>query len=180
MARTLQKQESKKYGIEATRPFLMFQMQLDSNRHVIPGLNKGRMSLWDLDEEKLIQRWVFTSSYDGKQNVYSWKEYRGLCPPNYDAPGWKMYRVPTNLIIQPGQPVEEGFLVYESKDCSMCKMDVTKGVKRTEIMIHEDKGNDGSYGCLVAPRDEWNDFKKVFLETCHRHQEIPLGVMYSW
>ena len=162
-------------------PILLFQMQLDSNRHVIPGLNRGRLSLWEMGRaKKLIQRWVFTSSYNGKQGVFDWKKRGGLCPPQNDMPGWKMFQVPTKLIIQPGQPVDRGFLIYESSDNKACEMNTVSGTKRSEIMIHEDKNSPGSFGCLVAPTGEYKDFEEIFVGTCEQHSTVPLGVLYSW
>ena len=50
-----------------------------------------------------------------------------------------MFLVPTKLIIQPGLPVDRGFLIYESSDNKACEMNTVSGTKRSEIMIHEDK-----------------------------------------
>ena len=155
-------------------------MQLDSKKHVIPGLNQGRLSLWDMDKQVLVQRWVFTSSYNGKQNIYDWKKRGGLCPPNNDMPGWKMYQVPTNLIVQPGQPVDRGFLIYESCENNKCVMNTVSGATRSEIMIHEDKNNPGSMGCLVGKSGEYKDFEEIFLGCCKDKKTVPLGVLYSW
>ena len=158
------------------KPFLMFQMQVDSSRHVIPGLNRGRLSLWDFDLGN-IYRWVATSSYDGKQKTGDWGVRNGLHPPNYDMAGAKWFYLKTKLIVQPGQPVDEGYLPFY-KGSNTWK--TLNGETRSQIMFHEDKNSPGSYGCIVMAKGEWECFKDVFSKCCGHLESVKYGVMYAW
>lgn len=167
-------QMPKRYKL--SKPFLIFQMQVDSSRHVIPGLNKGRLSLWDYDLGNIF-RWVATSSYNGKQGTGDWGKRNGLHPPNYDMNNSDWFYLKTNLIIQPGQPVDEGYLpIYQGSNT----WKTLSGGTRSQIMFHEDKNGPGSYGCIVLPKKEWESFKCVFKDCCGHLDKVPYGVMYSW
>lgn len=158
-------------------PFLMFSMQLDTQGCAIAGLNKGRLSLWDYKRQSLIQRWVFTTSIETKQLPGGWQQRGGICPPTSEMPALKMYNVLTKRFLQPGQPVDDGFLVQHS---SQTQFATSAGTVRSEIMIHEDKNAPGSLGCFVALRDEYLDFAKVFVESCGQLNSVPLGVIYTF
>ena len=167
-------QTPKKYKLQ--HPFLMFQMQIDSTRHVIPGLNRGRLWLWDF-KLGCIFRWVATCSYNGKQDVGDWNQTGGLHPPNYAMDNSDWFYIKTNLIVQPGQPVDEGFLpIYHNSNT----WKTLQGATRSQIMFHEDKGSPGSYGCIVMAKGEWECFKSVFKYCCGHLNEVPYGVIYSW
>lgn len=157
-------------------PFLMFNMQLDSSRHVIPGVNRGRVSLWDY-ELGCIYRWVATSSYNGKQNVDDWQEIGGLHPPNFSMPNSEWFYLDTKLIVQPQQIVKQGYLPFYKGSNTWKQIE---GKTRSQIMWHETMSNGGSYGCIVFPKAEWESFKKIFRETCGHLESVRYGVMYSF
>jgi hypothetical protein len=164
--------------LKCDKPFLMFQMPLDSGSQNILGLNMGRLSLWDY-EHGLIHRWVATSSHNGKQNWADWEKTGGVHPTNYSMDDAEWFQLETKLIIQPGCPVEEGFLPkYKGKNTWI----TLKGNTRSEIMFHEDANaisNPGSMGCVVMLKGEWENFKTVFKTCCGHLQSVPYGVLYS-
>lgn len=161
------------------KPLLIFSLPLDSERNVIPGLNRGRLVLVDYDRG-FIQRWVFTSSYEQLQKVSDWEVTGGVIPPNFAMNGFEWFKVPTKLIVQPGQPVDEGYLVLYNGSNTFTTIN---GNIRSEVMFHCDKNYKsapGSRGCLVALPDEWEDFKQVFKEACGHLSDVKLAVIYTY
>lgn len=158
---------------------LVFSMVLDSERCVIPGLNRGRLAL--IDKEGLIQRWVCSSSYDGKQKVNDWTKRGGIIPPTSSMPGLKHWEFHTRLIVQPGQPVTEGYLITH---CGSIEYRTTEGSTRSEIMVHDDANrdtNEGSAGCVVTMNtSEWVDLKRVVLESVSHIKTIPMFSIYTY
>jgi hypothetical protein len=170
---------SNKYRKCGEHPMLMFFMQLDSTRLVLPGLNRGRMFLFD--EIGLIGRWVFTSSYDGKQNVNDWNKTGGVIPPTSSMPEMKFWEFHTKRLIQPGQAVDDGFLItFDGKTSYTTK----EGGKRSEIMVHDDKNrktNEGSYGCPVGmTTEEYLDFCLGISQSVSHLKTIPFLSAYSF
>lgn len=160
-------------------PTLFFNMPVDQKGgQIIAGLNKGRLSLWDSLGQ--IGRWVFSSSYDGRQSVNDWNLKGGLIPPTSEMPGQLWYEMSTKLIVQPGQPVPEGFLIYYKGSNDFTTV---KGASRSQIMLHEDSNyrtSPGSYGCVVALRDEYVSFRDAFIESCGHLKIVRFGVVYSY
>lgn len=160
-------------------PILFFGMPVDQKGgQVISGLNRGRLSLWD--DLGLVGRWVFTSSFDGRQSVNDWNVRGGIIPPNFTLSGQLWYSMGTKLIQQPGQPVAEGFIIYYKGSNTWI---TDKGVTRSEIMLHGDtnwQSSPGSYGCLVALPEEYSSFKKDFLASCGHLEKVRLGVTYTY
>lgn len=160
-------------------PLLTFFMPLDSQRHVIPGLNTGRIFL--TDEDGAIGRWVVTSSYDGKQKFGDWNSRGGVIPPTHAMPGSRYWEFHTKRIIQPGQPVDDGFLVTFDGKVTYKTVD---GATRSEIMVHDDtnrRTNPGSAGCIITKSTkEWEDFCKGIKESVSHLTKIPLFVAYSF
>lgn len=160
-------------------PTLYFNMPVDQQGgQIVAGLNKGRLSLWD--DLGQIGRWVFTSSYDGRQKVNDWNLTGGLIPPTSEMPDNLWYEIGTKLIVQPGQPVPEGFIIYYKGSNDFT---TKKGVTRSQIMLHPDsnyKNSPGSYGCIVGLPDEYNSFRDAFIEACKHLNRVRLGVVYSY
>jgi hypothetical protein len=170
-------QKAKLYKLN--KPLLIFALQLDSNQNVIDGLNQGRLTLFDY-ELGYIHRWVATSSFDGKQKVGDWEKTGGVHPPNYSLDDADWFKLDTKLILQPGQPVPEGYLPKYKKSNDWQTL---KGNGRSQVMIHCDENyrtNPGSYGCIVMQPSEWEDFKKTIKETCGHLADIPYGVIYTF
>ncbi|NJM22671.1 MAG: hypothetical protein HC907_30165 [Richelia sp. SM1_7_0] len=158
------------------KPLLFFSMQLDSNKHVIPGLNTGRLSLWDY-ELGMIYRWVATSSYASRQSVNNWNITGGIHPPNQVMLGSNWFHLKNTRIIQPGQPVDDGFILYYNGSNNW---QTVSGAKRSQIMLHEDKERNGTYGCIGMSKSEYDSFTSVLEETCEKDIMIPMGISYSW
>lgn len=158
-------------------PFLIFCMPLDTPTANIQNLNPGRLTLWDLSQKKQIQRWVFSSSLESRQSIGSWNQVGGLCPPNTAMPGMKMYEVSTKRQIQPGEPVDDGFVILFDDNV---EFSTNEGTTRSQIMIHEDKGAPGTLGCLGGSRSEYTDFANVFVDSCGHLATVPLGVIYTY
>lgn len=165
--------------IKCNQPILFFCMQLDGNGSTIPGLNDGRLSLWDY-EQGLIHRWVATSSISSKQGIRDWEVRGGVHPPNYAMPDNDWFYVDTKLIIQPGQRVERGFIhLYKESNY----WTTNKGNQRSEVMLHPDENyqqSPGSEGCIVMKPKEYEEFEKIFLDCCQQHSKVRLGVMYTF
>ena len=165
--------------LKCNQPFLIFSMQLDTPGHVITSLNQGRLVLYDYDLG-YIHRWVATSSFDGRQNLGDWERTGGIHPPNYQMPGAMWFDLNMNLIKQPGQPVDEGYIVYYKKSNNFKTL---KGNNRSQIMVHADKNwttNPGSYGCIVFKPNEWEDFKRVMNACCGHLDSVRYGIMYTF
>lgn len=161
--------------LKLKQPILMFQMPVDSSSRRIPGINQGRLSLWDY-EHGLIYRWVATSSHDGKQDWGDWEQRGGVHPPNFAMSGAEWFWLDLKLIIQPGQPVDEGYLpLYNGSNT----WKTLKGNTRSQIMFHEDKPPIGSLGCIVMSKSEWESFKSVIKACCGDLDKIRYGVLYS-
>ena len=160
-------------------PLLLFTMGLDSNRHVIPGLNRGRLALFD--DEGLIQRWVATSSYDKLQGIDDWNERGGIMPPTSAMPGMKYWEFHTRRLIRPGMEVDDGFLITFDGATSYV---TNTGARRSELMVHDDTNrttNPGSFGCPVTmSKTEWDDFCRVILQSVSHLSAINMAVTYSW
>ena len=158
-------------------PTLFFCSQLDVN-NVTPGYNKGRLNLYD--DLGHIGHWVFSTTIESRQTAKSWEQTGGAITPNFELDGGEWFTVPTKLIVQPGQPVAEGYIVlYKGSNSWKGK----NGVTRSEIMIHEDSNyttSPGSLGCLVAVPDEWKDFKQVFKDSCCHLESVRLAVSYTY
>lgn len=163
---------------KASNPKLIFFMPLDSSRAVLPGINRGRMVL--IDDLGVIGRWVFTSSYDGKQASGDWNKTGGVAPPSWAMPGGKFWEFHTKRLFQPGQPVDDGFLITFNSSTSYKTVD---NATRSELMVHDDKNrktNLGSYGCPVAlTTEEYLDFCLGIKESVDE-EIIPLVVLYSF
>ena len=121
-----------KYREARTNPLLMFFMQLDSDRCVIPGLNRGRMLLLDIEGE--IGHWVFSSSFDGRQKINDWNKPGGVIPPISSMPGRKFWEFHTKRLYQPGQAVDDGFLITFNNQTSY---ETVEGGERSELMVHK-------------------------------------------
>jgi len=160
-------------------PTLFFNMPVDQQGgQIIAGLNKGRLSLFD--DLGMIGRWVFTSSFDGRQKVNDWELVGGLLPPTSAMPGQLWYEVGTNLIKQPGQPVDEGFIIYYKGEI---EFKTAKGSSRSQLMIHKDsnyKTAPGSYGCLVGLEEEYVDMRDTFIQACGHLKRVRMGGVYSF
>lgn len=160
-------------------PSLIFSMPVDNpGGQVIAGYNRGRLAL--VDDLGLIGRWVFSSSYDGKQKVNDWNTTGGIIPPTSEMPGNLWYEISTKLIKQPGQPVPEGFIIYYKGSNTFV---TTKGARRSEIMLHPDsnyKSAPGSYGCLVALPNEYEGFRDAFIEACKHLEHVRMIVLYTY
>lgn len=158
---------------------LIFTMPLDVDGKVIPDLNRGRLAL--VDSKGLIQRWVCTTSIETRQSSNGWNQTGGVIPPTSSMPGLEHWTVNTKLLVQPGQPVDEGFLVLYRGSTSYT---TTEGTTRSEIMIHNDKNRSsspGSLGCIVTMNDnDWADLKRVMKESVGHLDSIPLFVIYTW
>jgi hypothetical protein len=168
-----------KYRKAVGNPLLIFFMQLDSSKCVIPGINRGRLVL--LDDEGQIGRWVFTSSYDGKQNVNDWNKTGGVIPPTSSMPGGKYWEFHTKRLIQPGQPVDDGFLLtFDGKTTYT----TVEGGTRSEIMVHNDANRGkalGSYGCPVGmTTEEYEDYCLCVSESISHLKTIRMASMYSF
>lgn len=150
-------------------------MPLDSGKLKIPGLNQGRLSLWDY-EHGLIYRWIATTSHDGRQGWEDWEKIGGVHPPNYSMPMADWFWLETKLIIQPGQPVSEGYL---PKYLANNTWTTLKGNVRSQIMFHEDENAPGSMGCIVMSKKEWVSFKSVMSACCGHLDKVRYGVIYS-
>jgi hypothetical protein len=159
--------------------FLMFAMQLDSNQNVIPGLNQGRLTLWSF-KHGYLGRWVATSSFDGKQSVGDWEKRGGVHCPNYAMDDAEWFEWDLKYLIQPGQPVDEGYLLKYKGSNNMVTL---KGNPRSEKMGHPDKNylkSPGSAGCIVMLPKEWEDFKNVLTACCGHLKSIPYGIIYTF
>lgn len=158
-------------------PLLFFSSQLDVNV-TTPGYNRGRLLL--VDDIGHIGHWMFSTTIESRQKAKSWEQTGGAITPNSELDGREWYTVPTKLIVQPNQPVKEGYLVlYKGSNSWKAK----NGVTRSEIMIHCDDNyttSPGSLGCLVAVPGEWQDFKKVFAESCGHLQSVKMIVIYTF
>lgn len=150
-------------------PILMFSMLVDNTSL----LNQGRLSLWSYEKGHIWQ-WICTSGIGQYQRIGGWSKQRGgVCPPNAKTTpkiGW--YKLKPK--IYHGTIVSEGFLITPNE------ITTTDGVMRSEIMLHEDKGNDGSYGCLVLPKEEYIHARDTILHTSTHLDSIKLGVIYTW
>jgi len=162
--------------LKLSKPILFFAMQLDSNKHIIPGLNSGRLSLWDY-ELGMIYRWVASSSFSRRQAVKNWNVRGGICPPNQEMRGADWFTLKNTRIIQPGQPVDDGFIIYYNGSNNWRTV---KGTERSEIMLHEDKENDGTFGCIGMSKVEYASFVDVIKQTCESNSMIPFGINYIW
>lgn len=152
------------------QPILFFSMALDDS----PSLNHGRLSLWDY-ELGYIHRWIATSGTGTYQRVGSWSKQRGgVCPPNSKTnPKVKWYQVIPKLYH--GTIVKEGFLIKPNE------IKTPDGVTRSEIMLHEDGGNNGSYGCWVIQEGvEWQHCRDTLIHCCGHLQYVRGGVEYTW
>ena len=158
------------------KPLLFFSMQIDSRRHTIPGLNRGRLSLWDYDLG-MIYRWVATTSFLARQKVDDWNQRGGIHPPNQFMLGSEWFHLKNTRIIQPGQPVDDGFIIYYQGSNTF---NLIGGARRSQIMLHEDKENNGTYGCIGMSKSEYLSFTDVLFKTCERNILIPFGISYSW
>lgn len=158
---------------------MFFSMMLDTDKMRIPGLNRGRLVL--IDSLGVIGRWVFTSSFDGKQSVHDWNVTGGVIPPNYEMSGDKPWEFHTKRIIRTGYAVNDGFLITYN---GMISYKTKMGVVRSEIMVHNDENritSPGSYGCIVASsNDEWEDFCKAVSESLIGKDIVPLFVVYTF
>lgn len=154
-------------------------MQLDADRYVISGFNRGRMLL--SDDVGLIGRWVFSTSIDSKQKVNDWNIRGGVIPPTSSMPNGEYWQFHTKRIYQPGQPVDDGFLVTFRDSIEYTTVE---GGTRSEIMIHNDSNRStslGSLGCIVAlSNDEWDDFCEGVVKSISHLPTVRLLVGYSY
>jgi hypothetical protein len=161
------------------KPLLIFTMQIDSNRLVIPGFNQGRLAL--VDDLGEINHWVFSSSISTKQSTYDWNVRGGIIPPTYVMPGRAYWEFHTKRLYQPGQPVDDGFLITFK---GQTEYTTVEGGTRSEIMIHDDLNRDtnlGSLGCIVAvTTKEWDDFANAIAQSVAHLPFINLLVLYSY
>ncbi|MCV3215101.1 hypothetical protein OGM63_16540 [Plectonema radiosum NIES-515] len=168
-----------KYRRAKNNPLLLFFMTLDSDKCVIPGLNRGRMVL--LDTQGLIGRWVFTSSYDGKQKVSDWNKTGGVIPPTSSMLGQKFWEFHTKRLYQPGQAVDDGFLITFNDQTSYITIE---GGQRSELMVHDDKNRataEGSHGCPVAlSTSEFEDFCNGIQQAVSHLPTIPFVTLYCY
>lgn len=157
-------------------PTLIFFMQLDADRYVISGFNRGRLLL--SDDVGLIGRWVFSASIDSKQKVNDWNKRGGVIPPTSSMPNGEYWQFHTKRIYQPGQPVDDGFLVTFRDSIEYTTVE---GGTRSEIMIHLDKPPQGSLGCIVAlSKGEWDDFCDAVVKSISHLPTVRLLVGYSY
>lgn len=167
-----------KYRKSKANPKLIFFMALDSSRAVIPGVNVGRMVL--IDDLGVIGRWVFTSSFDGKQSSGDWNKTGGVIPPSWAMPSGKFWEFHTKRLFQPGQPVDDGFLITFNGATSYRTVD---GFLRSELMLHDDtnrKTRKGSFGCPVAmSTEEYLDFCLAIKESVSE-EIIPLITLHCF
>lgn len=160
-------------------PILFFSMQLDTPGNVINSLNQGRLSLWSF-QYGYLGRWVATSSYDSKQNVGDWESTGGIHPPNYSMGDAEWFWLELPIIIQPGQAVDEGYILYYKKSNNWTTL---KGNNRSQVMAHPDKNwqrSPGSYGCIVMKPEEWKDFRATIEACCGHLKSIRYGVIYTF
>lgn len=165
--------------LKCDMPILFFSMQLDNNLSTIPGCNEGRLFLYDYNLG-YIHRWVATSSYDGRQRTGDWDKTGGIHPPNSHMSGADWFYMDMKLIVQPGQPVDEGYLPFYRKSNNWRTVG---GANRSQIMFHADENYqsaEGSYGCIVMKPKEWEDFKTVIRATCGHLKEVRYGVGYTF
>ena len=162
--------------LKLEKPILMFFMHLDSNRFQVPGLNRGRLYLYDYDYG-MVYRWVTTTSHVNKQGVAAWDKRGGVHPPNYAMRGADWFHLKNKRIIQPGQPVDDGFILYYKGSNNW---ETLTGGKRSQIMLHEDKELNGTAGCFGMSAIEYKSFCTVMEHSCKKNAMIPYGVNYAW
>jgi hypothetical protein len=165
--------------LKCDMPILFFSMELDSNKCVIPGCNDGRLYLYDYNHG-YIHRWVATSSFNGRQSVNDWNKTGGVHPPNSHMLGGNWFWVPTKEILQPGQPVERGFILNYKGSNNWTTVD---NVNRSQVMLHPDSNhetNEGSYGCLVLKPAEYKDFITVYGTCCGHLDRVRYAVGYTF
>jgi hypothetical protein len=161
-----------------TKPMLIFTMPVDG-RVITPGFNRGRLCL--INEQKELGRWVFSSSVAVKQEVNDWNVTGGVIPPTAVMPSTKHWEFHTARLSQPGQFVNDGFLITFNGATSY---KTNTGFTRSEIMVHDDKNrstNLGSLGCIVAlSTEEWESFCATIKEHVAHLITIPLYVIYTF
>jgi hypothetical protein len=159
-------------------PVLIFAMPVD-NEVVIPGYNRGRLSLIDSIGE--LGRWVFSSSVPSKQDVKDWNIRGGVCPPTSAMPGERFWEFHTARLQRPGFTVDDGFLITFDGNTSYQTKD---GATRSEIMLHPDLNsstNLGSLGCIVSiGNQEYYDFCATVEKYLSHLVTIPLYVLYTY
>jgi hypothetical protein len=160
------------------KPLLIFIMQIDDDV-IIPGYNRGRIAI--LDDVGEIGRWVFSSSTSSKQSLKNWNIRGGIIPPTASMPNQKYWEFHTKRLYQPGQPVDDGFLVTFNGSIEYTTIE---GGTRSEIMLHNDSNRDtslGSLGCIVALSDsEWNDFCNAVVQSISHIPFINMYVLYTY
>jgi hypothetical protein len=158
---------------------LMFAMGLDDTRE----LNRGRLILIDR-VRGIIGRWVATSGLGAYQGVNDWNHVGGgVIPATYQldkpVPWYKVAIAPTDLRHVKG--VEgNGYAI------TPFELETSKGVKRSDVLIHNDANGPGSMGCIVLEGDgeEFKDFELVYgrevLKLPKGVMTVDLGVIYCY
>ncbi|WP_225896520.1 hypothetical protein [Amazonocrinis nigriterrae] len=54
------------------------------------------------------------------------------------------------------------------------------GVKRSDLLVHQDANAPGSLGCIVLPPDEFSDFEKIFTSQTKGLTDVRLNVGYTY